>query len=64
MIYSTQNELKELLRHVELLQHDTFLTDEVEYLELEDLNDLKKLNAVRVTVNVESPGLARRVHIK
>lgn len=64
MIYSTQNELQEILRHVELLQHETFLTDEAEYLELEDLTDIQKLHAVRVKVNVESAALAQQVGIK
>ncbi len=64
MIYSTQNELQEILRYVELLQHESFLTNEVEYLELEDLTDVQKLNAVRVMVNVESAALAQRVGIK
>lgn len=64
MIYSTQYELQEILRHVELLQSETFLCDEVEYLELENLTDLQKLNAVRVMVDVESTALAQRVRSK
>ena len=64
MIYSTKNELEEILRYVELLQNETFLTGEVEDLELEDLSDIQKLSAVRVRVNVESAALAQRVGIK
>jgi len=64
MIYSTENELQEILRYVDLLQGETFLTDEVEHIELEDLTDIQKLKAVRVRVNVESAALAHRVGIK
>ena len=64
LIYSTQDELQEILRHVELLQHETFLSNEVEHLELEELTDIQKLQAVRVGINVESAALAQRVVIK
>lgn len=64
MIYATQSELNEILRHVELLQNENYLRDEIEYLELEELTDLKKLNAVRVAVDVESQTLARQARIK
>ena len=41
MIYSTEDEVQEIRRHRELLQHETLLTDEVEDLELEYLTDLE-----------------------
>jgi len=37
---------------------------DIDYLELENLSDLQKLNAVRVMVNVESAALALRAGIK
>lgn len=63
IIHSTDREREEILRHVSLLQNETFLLDKVEHLDLEDLGDVQRLRAIRVTVNVTSPALAERAQI-
>jgi hypothetical protein len=46
--------------HIDYLQHQGFLTDEVESVNLDDLPAVQGLKALRVGINLDSPALAQR----
>ena len=58
IVYSRPDELQEMSRHINFLQHRGFLNDDVESLELNDLPGVQGLKALRVGVNLESKALA------
>jgi len=53
IVYSQQKELNEYLNFIEYLQNEKLLTGEVEHLELEELQGINGLKALRVEVNFE-----------
>ena len=58
VVYSRPDEFQEMSRHINFLQNQGCLRDEVESLELDDLPGVQGLKALRVGVNVESAALA------
>ncbi len=54
VVYSHSEEAKEMLRHIEFLQAEGWLNDDLESLEIEDLPGVKGLKAVRVGVNLKA----------
>jgi hypothetical protein len=53
MVYSNQKEMQEYQQYIEFLQSKNFLKPGIEFLELEDLQGVKGLKAIRVDVNLE-----------
>ena len=49
---------REMSRHINFLQNQGYLRDDVESLELDDLPGVQGLKALRVGVNIESAALA------
>ena len=47
---------KKVNEYIEFLQHEGLLTGEVENVELEDLQGVSGLKALRVQINFETPG--------
>lgn len=60
IVYSRPEEAREMQRHIDFLQSEGFLLDEVEHLELDDLPGVKGLRALRVGIDLESKALAAR----
>jgi hypothetical protein len=63
IVYSQQKELNEYLEYIEFLQHEKLLTDSVEHLELEDLQGISGLKAVRVEVNMTNDNMLSKVEL-
>ncbi|MFH1116731.1 MAG: hypothetical protein V1792_22675 [Pseudomonadota bacterium] len=61
VVYSRPEEASEMLGHMSFLQAEGFLGPEVEHLDLDDLQDVKGLRALRVGVNLESAALKERM---
>jgi hypothetical protein len=59
IVYSQQKELNEYLEYIDYLQHEGWLTGEPEHLELEELQGISGMKAIRIAVNFneESPAL-------
>ena len=55
IVYSTANEGAEYRRYIEFLQHKGYFTPELEELELEDLQGIYGLKALRVTIADPAP---------
>ena len=53
MVYSNPREASEYQEYIQFLQSKNILAPEVEYLELEELQGVSGLKAMRVTVNME-----------
>ncbi|AKD02038.1 GAF domain-containing protein [Pontibacter korlensis] len=53
IVYTQQKALQEYLRYVEFLQAEGYIQDEIEHLEVEDLQGVQGLKAIRVTVNLK-----------
>ena len=60
IVYSNPAEWREMVKHIDFLQAEGYLLDDVESLDLEDLPGVQGLKALRVGINVESPSLAER----
>jgi hypothetical protein len=60
IVYSNPAEWREMVKHIDFLQAEGYLLDDVESLDLEDLPGVQGLKALRVGINVESPALAER----
>lgn len=58
IVYSRPDEFQEMSRHINFLQNQGHLRDDVESLELHDLPGVQGLKALRVGVNIESGALA------
>jgi hypothetical protein len=56
VVYSQSHEANEYMEYIEFLQHQGLLTGEVEHLELEDLQGVSGLKALRVSINFENQG--------
>lgn len=59
--YSRPEEAKEMTRHISYLQDNNFLKDDLEYVELNDLPGVQGLRALRVSVNLGSVELEKRL---
>ena len=51
IVYALQKEAQEYQRYVEFLQSEGYVSDEVEHLELEEMQGVQGLRALRVAVN-------------
>ncbi|MEJ2716996.1 MAG: GAF domain-containing protein, partial [Deltaproteobacteria bacterium] len=60
IVYSRPEEAREMIRHIDFLRTEGYLRGDVESLELENLQGVQGLKALRVAVNLESTALARR----
>jgi hypothetical protein len=60
IVYSRPEEAQEMACHIEFLQSEGILTNDVEHIELDDLPGVQGLKAIRVKINLESPILAER----
>jgi len=58
IVYSRPDEFQEMSRHINFLQNQGYLRNDVEPLELDDLPGVQGLKALRVGVNIESAALA------
>lgn len=63
IVYSQQKELNEYLEFVEFLQHEKLLTDSIEHLELEDLQGISGLKALRIEVNLSQDNTPSKVQL-
>lgn len=54
IVYGNESDAIEYKRYIEFLQSYGYLKPEIEYVELEDLQDLKGLSAIRVSVNYDT----------
>ena len=61
IVYSQHKELNEYMEYIEYLQHENLLLDDVEHLELEELQGISGLKAVRVGVNFNNDGDDRKI---
>jgi hypothetical protein len=53
LVYSNQKEVQEYEEYIRFLQKKNILKPQIEYLELEDLQGVKGLKAIRVEVNMQ-----------
>ncbi|WP_114782468.1 GAF domain-containing protein [Botryobacter ruber] len=53
IIYTQPKEAQEYMRYIEFLQSEGYITDEVEHLELEEMQGVQGLKALRVSVNFQ-----------
>lgn len=60
IVYSRPEEAREMIRHIDFLRAEGYVKGEIEFLELENLQGVQGLKALRISVNLESPALARR----
>lgn len=60
IVYSRPNEYQELTHHIDFLQGQGYLEDNLESLDLEDLPGVQGLMALRVGINIQSAALAER----
>ena len=63
VVYSHSAEAREMSQHIEFLQSEGYLTDEVETLDLEDLPDVQGLKSLRVGINLESLAAAQKIEL-
>lgn len=61
LVYSRPEEGNEMMLHISFLQKQGFLTDEVEKVELDELQDVKGMKAIRVGIDLASRAVADRV---
>lgn len=54
IVYSHPEEAAEMHRHIQFMQAEGYLTEEIERLELEDLPGVQGLKALRVSANLQS----------
>ncbi len=64
VVYSQMAEAREMRRHIEYLQEEGLLTEQVERHALEDLPGVHGLRALRLTVDLDSPELAARAQLR
>src|SRR6266849_5148897 len=60
IVYAQRAEANEYRGHIEYLQNLGYLTGEVEDVELDELQGVHGLHALRVTVDLRNPGIERR----
>ncbi len=62
IVYSRPEEATEMKRHISYLQDNHYLMDDLEYVELNELEGIQQgLRALRVSVNVHSDQLSKRI---
>ncbi|MGQ9653684.1 MAG: GAF domain-containing protein [Thermodesulfobacteriota bacterium] len=61
VVYSHLDEAREARRHIDYLQAQGYLTEDLESLEVEDLPGVQGLRALRVEIDLDSPALSRRI---
>ncbi|MFH0958457.1 MAG: hypothetical protein V1897_07105 [Pseudomonadota bacterium] len=61
IVYSRPEEAIEMKRHISYLQDNHYLMDDLEYVELNELEGIQWLRARRVSVNVQSDELSKRI---
>ena len=61
IVYSRPEEAKEMTRHISYLQDNNLLKDDLEYVELNNLPGVQGLRALRVSVNLNSVELEKRL---
>jgi hypothetical protein len=59
IVYSHSEEEQEVRRHIEFLQASGWMTDDLEFLDLEDLPDVRGLKAMRAGVNLKATGMEK-----
>lgn len=57
MVYFQPKDVEEYLSHIHYLQDQHILADEIEFLELEELQGVNGLKAIRVTVNLDKEAM-------
>jgi hypothetical protein len=62
IVYSHPEEAAEMHRHIQFMQAEDYLREEIERVELEDLPGVQGLKALRVSVNLQSPKMLERVN--
>jgi len=60
VVYSRPDEAEEMHQHIKFMQRQGLLSDDLEWLELDDLQGVQGLKALRISVNLGSPTLAER----
>ncbi|MDM8517072.1 GAF domain-containing protein [Desulfobacterales bacterium HSG16] len=60
VVYTHPEEAKEMMRHIEYLRSEKWLTDEIESFDLEPLPGVHGLKAIRAGINLESKALSER----
>jgi hypothetical protein len=60
IVYSRPEEAREMIRHIDFLRAEGYVKGETESLDLENLQGVHGLKALRIAVNLESSALARR----
>ncbi len=63
IVYSHPGEAKEMRHHIEFLQSEGYLTEELETLALGDLPGVQGLKSFRVGVNLDSQALAEKARM-
>jgi hypothetical protein len=53
LVYSNQREVQEYEEYIKFLQKKNVLKPQIEYLELEELQGVKGLKAIRVEINMQ-----------
>ena len=61
IVYSRPEEATEMKRHISYLQDNNFLKNDLEHVELNYLPGVQGLRALRVSINLDSVELAKRV---
>lgn len=63
IVYSQQKELNEYLEYIEFLQNENMLQSDIEYLELEELQGISGLKAIRIGVNLHNTNLPSKIEL-
>jgi hypothetical protein len=61
IVYSQPQEAREIRRYIDYLQHQDYLTGDLESLDVEELPGVKGLKALRIGINLNSSILSERV---
>ncbi len=61
IVYAHPSEGQEMMRHLEHLRGEGFLTGQIDRLDLEDLPGVQGLRALRMEINLESAALSARL---
>ena len=59
VVYSRPEEEKEIKRHIDFMQAQRCLLNNIEYLELEDLPGVSGLKAIRVGIDLEAQNIVQ-----
>jgi len=53
IVYLNETDKNDYLNYIDFLKDQNYFTDEIEYLTVEDLQDITDLKALRVTINTD-----------